>query len=161
MSYPSDTMKSFEIIINGETRTVEAPDDMPLLWVLRDIAGLTGTKYGCGRGLCGSCTVHLNGSAVRSCMTPLSQAAGQNITTIEGLSENGDHPLQLAWDELNVAQCGYCQVGQIMAAAAWMKDKPNPSTEEINSMQTGNLCRCGTYTRIREAIRRAAELGRS
>ena len=151
-------MATFTLTVNGATHTVDAPDDMPLLWVIRDLIGLTGTKFGCGGGYCGSCTVHLNGTATRSCITPVATAADQEITTIEGLSEDGNHPLQVAWDELNVSQCGYCQVGQIMNAAAWMEDNPNPSMDDINNMQSGNLCRCGTYTRIRAAIQRAAEL---
>ncbi len=154
-----ETIKSYEITVNGKTHSVEAMADMPLLWVLRDLVGLTGTKFGCGKGLCGSCTVHLNGSAVRSCSTPISAAAGQKVKTIEGLSADGSHPLQLAWDELNVSQCGYCQAGQIMNAAAWLSKNPNPSPEDIDKLQAGNLCRCGTYTRIRAAIQRAAEIG--
>lgn len=151
-------MASITLNVNGEERTVEAPPDMPLLWVLRDILGLTGTKYGCGAAYCGTCTVHLNGSAIRACVTPVASVAGQNVTTIEGLSDEGSHPLQIAWDELNVPQCGYCQAGQIMNAAAWMRDNPSPSVSDIDEMQSGNLCRCGTYTRIRSAILRAAEL---
>ncbi|MEM7020731.1 MAG: (2Fe-2S)-binding protein [Pseudomonadota bacterium] len=151
-------MESFTLNINGQTYTVEAAGEMPLLWVIRDLVGLTGTKFGCGGGFCGSCTVHLNGTAIRSCLTPVSSVGDQEVTTIEGLSENGDHPLQQAWDEHDVSQCGYCQVGQIMNAAAWLKNTPNPSDEDINSQQSGNLCRCGTYTRIRAAIKRAAEL---
>ncbi len=151
-------LSSFTLTVNGEKRTVEAPDDMPLLWALRDLLGLTGTKYGCGKGLCGSCTVHLDGVAIRACLTPISTADGKNVTTIEGLSKDGSHPLQIAWDELNVSQCGYCQAGQIMNAAAWMRDAGNPSPEDIDKNQAGNLCRCGTYQRIRAAIQRAAEI---
>lgn len=153
------TLSTFELTVNGEPHTVEAPDDMPLLWVLRDLLGLTGTKFGCGVALCGACTIHLDGDAVRSCNVPVTAAAGKRITTIEGLSEDGTHPLQLAWDELNVAQCGYCQTGQIMNAAAWMRENNDPTPEDIEMYQSNNLCRCGTYTRIRAAILRAAELG--
>lgn len=153
-------MATFTITVNGEAHTVDVPADMPLLWVLRDLTGHTGTKYACGRGLCGACTVHLNGTPARSCTVPISSIAQQEVTTIEGLSETGDHPLQVAWDELNVAQCGFCQAGQIMNAAAWLRDNPNPSLEDINRLQSGVLCRCGTYTRIRAAIQRAAEIGR-
>ena len=151
-------MATFSLTVNGTAHTVDVPEDMPLLWVLRDLLGLTGTKFGCGGGYCGSCTVHLDGSAMRSCVTPISIADGTSITTIEGLSDDGSHPLQQAWDELNVSQCGYCQAGQIMNAAAWMQDTPNPTAEDIDRNQAGNLCRCGTYTRIRAAIQRAAEL---
>ena len=151
-------MESFTLNINGQTHTVEAAGEMPLLWVVRDLVGLTGSKFGCGGGFCGSCTMHLNGTAVRSCLTPVSSVGDQEITTIEGLSEDGNHPLQQAWDEHDVSQCGYCQVGQIMNAAAWLKDNPNPSDADINRLQSGNLCRCGTYTRIRTAIKRAAEI---
>ena len=151
-------MATYTLTINGQSHTVEAPDNMPLLWVVRDIIGLRGSKFGCGGGYCGSCTMHLNGTAIRSCITPVSSIGEQEVTTIEGLSEDGDHPLQVAWDEHDVSQCGYCQVGQIMNAAAWMKDNPNPTDEDINSMQSGNLCRCGTYTRIRAAIKRAAQI---
>ncbi len=151
-------MDSFTLTVNGTEHTIEAADDMPLLWVIRDLLGLPGTKFGCGGGFCGSCTVHLNGIAVRSCSTPVSSVAGQSITTIEGLSEDGNHPLQRAWDELNVSQCGYCQAGQIMNAAAWLKDNPSPTDEDIDQMQSGNLCRCGTYTRIRSAIKQAARI---
>jgi isoquinoline 1-oxidoreductase alpha subunit len=151
-------MESFELTVNGHSHVVEADPEMPLLWVIRDILGLTGTKFGCGGGFCGSCTVHMDGVAVRSCITPVASVTDQEITTIEGLSEDGHHPLQIAWDEHDVSQCGYCQVGQIMNAAAWMKDTPNPSDEDIDRLQAGNLCRCGTYTRIRTAIKRAAEI---
>ncbi len=152
-------MPTYSLTVNGEARTVDAPAEMPLLWVLRDLLELTGTKYGCGRAFCGACTVHLDGAAVRACVTPVAAAEGRVVTTIEGLSDDGDHPLQVAWDELNVAQCGYCQAGQLMNAAAWMRDTPNPSPEDIDRHQSGNLCRCGTYPRIRAAIQRAAELG--
>ena len=149
-------MAKYSININGKNHEVEALEDMPLLWVLRDVLDLKGTKFGCGKGLCGSCTVHLNGAAIRSCSFPISSVGSGKITTIEGLSENGDHPLQKAWEELIVPQCGYCQSGQIMNAAALLLQKPNPSDEEIEAAMEGNLCRCGTYNRIKEAIRRAA-----
>ena len=129
---------------------------MPLLWVLRDILGMEGTKYGCGVGSCGACTVHLNGQAVRSCQLPISALAGTEITTIEGLSVKGDHPVQKAWIAEDVAQCGYCQSGQIMSAAALLKNNPNPTEEDIENFMTGNICRCGTYTRIKKAIQLAA-----
>jgi isoquinoline 1-oxidoreductase subunit alpha len=138
---------------------VAASPDTPLLWVLRDALGLTGTKYSCGIGLCGACTVHLDGEAQRSCMVPVSQAGGQTITTIEGLSASGDHPLQRAWIEENVVQCGYCQPGQIMAAAALLARSPQPGDAEIDQAMARNLCRCGTYQRIRRAIHRVARGG--
>jgi isoquinoline 1-oxidoreductase subunit alpha len=149
-----------ELSINGESHAVEADPDTPLLWVLRDVLGLTGTKFGCGIGQCGACTVHMNGSATRSCLLPLQAAAGQNITTIEGLAGKGlsrtsDHPLQRAWLEINVAQCGYCQAGMLMAAAALLREHPKPSDVQIDAAMT-NICRCGTYARIRSAIHRAA-----
>jgi isoquinoline 1-oxidoreductase alpha subunit len=130
---------------------------MPVLWVIRDLLGLTGTKYGCGRGLCGACTVHLNGAAVRSCVLPLRAAEGMSVTTIEGLSADGTHPVQRAWLELQVPQCGYCQPGQMMTAAALLAANPSPTAAEINTAMRGNLCRCGTYPRIRKAVARAAE----
>lgn len=145
-----------ECTINGEKVRLDADPDMPLLWALRDLAGLTGTKFGCGIGLCGACTVHVGGHATRSCITPLKDVAGAEITTIEGLDADGGHPLQQAWRELQVPQCGYCQSGQIMQAAALLKDMPNPTDEDIDAVMTGNLCRCMTYTRIRGAIRDAA-----
>jgi isoquinoline 1-oxidoreductase alpha subunit len=145
--------------VNGTEHRLEADPGMPLLWVLRDLLGLTGTKYGCGEALCGACTVHLDGQAVRSCVTPLRRAAGAAVVTIEGLSANGDHPLQQAWVDLAVPQCGYCQAGQIMAAAALLAANPAPTEEDIDQSLAGNLCRCGTYTRIRAAVRRAAEAG--
>lgn len=151
-------MATLSLTVNGHQHTVDVPDDMPLLWVLRDILELRGTKFGCGNGLCGSCTVHLNGQAIRSCVTPVGAVGEQAIITIEGLSEDGSHPLQIAWDELNVPQCGYCQVGQIMNAAALLANKPNPTDVDIDRAQAGNICRCGTYPRIRAAIHRAAEL---
>ena len=131
---------------------------MPLLWVLRDILNLKGTKFGCGIGQCGACTVHLGGMAVRSCLTPASAADGQTITTIEGLSPDGTHPLQLAWQEIDVPQCGYCQAGQIMSASAMLEKKPNPTDADIDAAMNGNLCRCGTYLRIRQAIHKAASM---
>jgi isoquinoline 1-oxidoreductase alpha subunit len=129
---------------------------MPLLWYLRDVLQLTGTKFGCAMGLCGACTIHVDGVAQRSCLQPIKAAAGKSITTIEGLSEHGDHPLQVAWKEANVPQCGYCQAGQIMQAASLLRTHPKPSDEQIDSAMEGNICRCGTYTRIRTAIKRAA-----
>lgn len=146
--------------INGKLKEFDIDPEMPLLWAIRDIARLTGSKYGCGKGLCGACTVHLNGQAIRSCVTPVSAVAGQEITTIEGLSKNGDHPVQQAWQELNVPQCGYCQSGQIMSASALLATNDNPNDEEINSAMSGNICRCGTYPRIRSAIKQAAKLAR-
>ena len=143
--------------INGHNMSVEAANDSPLLWAIREQLQMTGTKFGCGAGLCGACTVHLNGEAVRSCQTAVSQAAGKKVTTIEGLDPKGDHPLQRAWIAEQVPQCGYCQSGQIMAAVALLKDKPQPTDADINSQMT-NICRCGTYPRIRAAIHRAAEL---
>lgn len=146
--------------VNGAATAVEAPDDMPLLWVLRDLLGLTGTKYGCGMAQCGACTVHLDGQAVLSCVLPVSEAGGRSVTTIEGLAREGElHPVQRAWLDAEVSQCGYCQPGQILAAAALLARSPSPSDSEIDAAMAGNLCRCGTYGRIREAIRRAG--GRS
>lgn len=147
----------FTLNVNGKSSSVDVPGDMPLLWVLRDVINLKGTKFGCGIGQCGACTVHVGGRAVRACQTPVSKVAG-SITTIEGLSPNGSHPVQLAWQELDVPQCGYCQAGQIMSAAALLAQKPDPSDTDINTAMNGNLCRCGTYVRIREAIHRAASL---
>jgi len=149
-------MASITLRINGRDRSVSVAPETPLLWVLRDTLQLTGTKFGCGAGLCGACTVHLDGQAARSCATPVSQASGKNITTIEGLSANGLHPLQLAWIAEQVPQCGYCQAGQIMAAAALLGRTPHPSDDQITQAMNGNLCRCGTYDRIRRAIHRAA-----
>ena len=137
--------------------SLDAEPDMPLLWAIRDLAGLTGTKYGCGKALCGACNVHLDGQVVRSCVIPLSAAAGRDVTTIEGLDSEGNHPVQLAWREFNVAQCGYCQPGQIMSAVALLERVPEPSDADIDAAMSGNLCRCGTYTRIRAAIHKAAE----
>jgi isoquinoline 1-oxidoreductase alpha subunit len=145
-----------QLTVNGVAREVDADGEMPLLWALRDLLGLTGTKYGCGEALCGACTVHLDGRAVRSCVTPLRRAAGHAVTTIEGLSPAGDHPLQRAWVELGVPQCGFCQAGQIMTAAALLAENPRPSDDDIDHSLAGNLCRCGTYLRIRAAVRKAA-----
>lgn len=142
--------------ISGEDRVLEGPDDMTLLWALRDLAGLTGTKYGCGVGLCGACTVHVDGVAERSCMLTIADVAGKEVTTIEGLSLTGDHPVQAAWRELNVPQCGFCQAGQIMQAASLLAAKPNPTDQEILSEMEGNVCRCGCYERIVAAVRLAA-----
>ena len=147
--------------VNGSERDVAAPEDMPLLWVLRDLLGLTGTKYGCGMAQCGACTVHVNGRAVRSCVTPAGAVRGRSVTTIEGLSAGGLHPVQRAWIEADVVQCGYCQPGQMMAAAGLLAARPDPSDADIDAALSANLCRCGTYQRIRAAVHRAAELGRS
>ncbi|MFC5358027.1 (2Fe-2S)-binding protein [Azospirillum himalayense] len=144
------------ITVNGRAQQVDADPDTPLLWVLRDHLKLTGTKFGCGAAQCGACTVHIDGAAARSCATPVSSVAGTKITTIEGLSGDGDHPLQRAWVALDVPQCGYCQSGQIMQAAALLADKPTPSDQEIREAMSGNICRCGTYPRIHAAIRQAA-----
>lgn len=149
-------MPSYELDINGERLSVDAPADMPLLWALRDRLGLTGTKFGCGRGLCGACTVHVNGQAVRSCLVPVSSVAGGRVATIEGLGPT--HPVVRAWAELSVPQCGYCQPGQMMSAAALLARLPAPDTSAIVAAMNGNLCRCGTYLRIRRAVARAAEL---
>ncbi len=146
-----------ELAINGETHRLDVDGEMPLLWALRDIVGLTGTKFGCGIAQCGACTVHLDGRPIRSCVTPVASAAGREVTTIEGLSPDGSHPVQRAWQEENVPQCGYCQAGQIMSAAGLLASKPRPTDEEIDAAMSGNLCRCGTYFRIRKAIHRAAE----
>jgi isoquinoline 1-oxidoreductase subunit alpha len=146
--------------INKKIYEVDTDPDTPLLWVLRDIVGLVGTKYGCGVAQCGACVVHLNGEAVRSCVTKVSRAAGQKVVTIEGLSENNDHPLQKAWMELDVIQCGYCQAGQIMSAAVLLRENKNPTDKDIENAMEGNICRCGTYLRIRKAIHLAAEMQR-
>jgi len=146
----------FKLSVNGRTSTVDVPADMPLLWVLRDVLDLKGSKFGCGIGQCGACTVHLKGVPSRSCMVPVSTAVGTEITTIEGLSPDGSHPLQKAWNELDVPQCGYCQAGQIMTAAALLASNPRPKDEDIDGAMAGNLCRCATYLRIREAIKKAA-----
>ena len=149
-------MPPIVLLVNGARRRVEVPPDMPLLWALRDVLGLTGAKYGCGAGHCGACTVHLGGAPVPSCQLPVRAAAGKPITTIEGLSPDGNHPVQRAWVEEDVAQCGYCQAGQIMAAAALLAATPKPTDAQIDDAMSGNLCRCGTYQRIRAAIHRAA-----
>lgn len=143
-------------ILNGESKSVDVDPQMPLLWVLRDTLNLTGTKYGCGMALCGACTVHIDGEATRSCVTPVSAVAGKKVTTIEGLSADGTHPVQKAWMEEDVPQCGYCQSGQIMSAAALLSKKPKPTDADIDDFMSGNICRCGTYQRIRKAIHRAA-----
>src|SRR5678815_1240699 len=148
----------FTLNVNGKTTTVDVPGDMPLLWVLRDVMNLRGTKFGCGIGQCGACTVHVRGRAQRACQTPVSAAAGAAITTIEGLSPDGSHPLQQAWQELDVPQCGYCQAGQIMTAAALLSTTPKPTDADIDRAMNGNLCRCGSYLRIRQAIHKAASL---
>jgi isoquinoline 1-oxidoreductase subunit alpha len=145
-------------ILNGQSTTVDVDPQMPLLWVLRDTLNKTGTKFGCGMALCGACTVHINGEATRSCITPISSVSGKKITTIEGLSEDASHPVQRAWIEEDVPQCGYCQSGQIMSAVALLSKKPNPTDADIDDFMSGNICRCGTYQRIRKAIHRAAAL---
>ncbi len=147
------------LTVNGTERRYDGDPEMPLLWYLRDELGLTGTKFGCGQALCSVCTVHVDGAAVRACQTPLAAVDGTKVTTIEGLSPDGDHPLQVAWRELNVSQCGYCQTGQIMQAASLLRDAPNPTDADIDSAMSGNLCRCGTYPRIRSAIKQAAAKG--
>ena len=147
-----------QLRVNGRTVTVDAPGEMPLLWALRDVLHLHGTKFGCGEGLCGACTVLVGGKAVRSCVTPIASVGRQAVTTIEGLSPDGSHPLQRAWQELDVPQCGYCQAGQIMSAAELLAAKPTPTDQDIDAAMEGNLCRCGTYLRIRRAIHRAAQL---
>jgi len=144
------------LFVNGETKTVEVDPSTPMLWVLRDHLDLVGTKFGCGIAQCGACTIHLNGTAVRSCQLPVSAVGNREVITIEGLSENGDHPVQLAWIKQDVPQCGYCQAGQIMTATALLKQNPNPTDEEIESAMAGNLCRCGTYVRIKKAVKDAA-----
>ena len=146
--------------VNGESRELDAPEDMPLLWALRDVLGITGVKFGCGMAQCGACTVHLDGRAVRSCVTPVSAVGGRKITTIEGLSADSSHPVQQAWTEVDVVQCGYCQSGQIMSAAALLAENPDPSDADIDVAMAGNICRCGTYQRIREAVHRAAALNK-
>ena len=150
-------MASFLLYINGEKRQVKVDGNIPLLWVLRDNLKLPGTKYGCGRGLCGACTVHVDGEATRSCITAIENVAGSNITTIEGLSKDSDHPVQIAWVAEDVPQCGYCQSGQIMTAAAFLDRNSNPEEDDINAAMKMNICRCGTYQRIRKAISRAAK----
>jgi len=155
---PEVNSMSYNLIVNGQPITVDVPAETPLLWVIRDILDLKGTKYGCGMALCGCCTVHINGEATRSCTTAISAAADKHVTTLEGLSEDGTHPVQLAWEEMDVPQCGYCQAGQIMSAAALLAKHPHPTDAEIDAAMDGNICRCGTYLRIRKAIHRAAEM---
>jgi len=150
-------MAIFKLRVNGQTKTVDLDPATPVLWVLRDHLDMQGTKYGCGVASCGACTIHLNGNAIRACQLPVSAVGASEITTIEGLSKNGDHPLQKAWLEHDVAQCGYCQTGQIMSAAALLKKTPNPTDEQIEQAMNGNICRCGTYTRIKTAIKTAAK----
>ena len=150
-------MPTMLVRVNGQEKLLDVPSDMPLLWVLRDVLGLTGTKYSCGIGACGSCTVHLDGKVRRSCITPMAEAADREVLTIEGLSADGQHPVQQAWVEENVTQCGYCQPGQIMTAVALLKENPSPKDDDIDAAMTGTLCRCGTYLRIRRAIHRAAQ----
>jgi isoquinoline 1-oxidoreductase alpha subunit len=145
-------MAHYKLQVNGRSLEADVEADTPLLWVLRDNLGLVGTKYGCGIAQCGACTVHVNGNAVRSCSLPVSAVGSKNVITVEGLSENGDHPVQQAWNEVDVAQCGYCQAGQIMTAAALLKKTPKPSIDQIDAAMNGNICRCGTYHRIREAV---------
>lgn len=152
-------MPTFNFRVNGSEKNADVSPDTPLLWVLRDTLQLTGTKFGCGAGLCGACSVHINGALTRSCITPVSQVAGKNVTTIEGLGANGLHPLQQAWVAEDVPQCGYCQSGQIMAAAALLQKTPHPTDQQITEFMTGNICRCGTYERIRRAIHRASAGG--
>lgn len=150
-------MAHYQLMVNGQTKSVNADADTPLLWVLRDELDLPGTKFGCGMAMCGACTVHLGGNAVRACSIPVSAVGENEVTTIEGLSEHGDHPLQLAWVEQDVAQCGYCQTGQIMNAAALLKKNPNPDDAAIDAAMSGNICRCGTYVRIKQAIKSVAK----
>ena len=150
-------MANFELIVNGKTHKVDVDPSTPILWVLRDHLNLVGTKFGCGIAQCGACSIHLNGMAVRSCQLPVASVGNGKITTIEGLSENGDHPVQKAWIENDVPQCGYCQSGQIMQAVSFLRSNPNPTDEEIESVMNGNLCRCGTYIRIKKAIKRAVK----
>ena len=147
----------YKLTVNGKSTTVDVPGDMPLLWVIRDVLNLKATKFGCGIGQCGACTVHLNGRPVRSCSTPVSNATSAPITTLEGLSADGSHPVQRAWQEVDVPQCGYCQAGQMMSAAALLAKTPKPTDKDIDTAMNGNLCRCGTYLRIRQAIHKAAD----
>lgn len=149
-------MATIKLNINGKDQSIDVDPQMPLLWAIRDVVGLKGTKYGCGVAQCGACTVHLNGEAVRSCVTRVSRAAGQKVVTIEGLSANNDHPVQRAWQEIDVPQCGYCHSGQIMSAVVLLRDNPNPTDADIDAAMAGNICRCGTYPRIRKAIHLAA-----
>ncbi|HEX4999229.1 MAG TPA: (2Fe-2S)-binding protein [Terriglobia bacterium] len=153
-------MMPYTLKINGQSKTVDVPAEMPLLWVLRDVLNMKGTKFGCGIGACGACTVHVNGAAVRACQTQVSRVGSQEVVTIEGLSNDGTHPLQKAWVELDVPQCGYCQAGQIMSAAALLARNSKPTDNDINAAMNGNVCRCGTYLRIREAIHLAANGGK-
>ena len=157
----SEPIQKNSLVVNGKSVEVEVDPQTPLLWVLREKVGLTGTKYGCGMALCGACTVHVNGQAVRSCVTPLKAVVGKQVTTIEGLSSDRSHPVQRAWLQIQVPQCGYCQPGQMMSAAALLAVNPNPSDADIDDAMAGNLCRCGTYARIRKAIHAAAEMARS
>jgi len=150
-------MTKIKLKVNNKSVEVDVDPSTPVLWVLRDHLNLIGTKYGCGVGSCGACTIHLNGRSLKSCQLPVSAVGIQEITTIEGLSENGDHPVQKAWLDVDVAQCGYCQTGQIMAAVSLLKSKPNPTDDDIDTFMTGNICRCGTYLRIKEAIKKAAK----
>ena len=152
-------MKKVSFILNGKSTSLETVPDKPLLWVLREELGLTGTKYGCGMAICGCCTVHLEGDAIRSCVTPVSRVEGKRVTTIEGLSADLSHPVQRAWIEIQVPQCGYCQPGQMMSAACLLAQNPKPTDSDITDAMSGNLCRCGTYQRVRRAIHRAAEIG--
>src|SRR5579864_6287251 len=152
---------AYKMTVNGKSTTVDVPADMPLLWVIRDVLNLKGTKYGCGIGSCGACTVHIAGRAVRACQTPVSAANNAQITTLEGLSPDGSHPVQVAWQEIDGPQCGYCQPGQMMAAAALLAKNPKPTDTEIDTAMNGNICRCGTYPRIRQAVHRAAALASS
>lgn len=150
-------MPAFQLKVNGESKTVDVAADTPILWVLRDHLNLVGTKFGCGIGQCGACTIHVEGNPLRSCSTPVEQVNGKAITTIEGLSEDGTHPVQVAWTEVDVPQCGYCQAGQIMTASAFLENNPNPSEQEIRNAMHGNICRCASYTRIRKAVAIAAK----
>ncbi len=150
-------MPTYQLKINGESRTIEASEDTPVLWILRDHLNLVGTKYGCGVALCGTCTIHLDGNAVRSCVLTMAQVEGRSITTIEGLSKDGSHPVQQAWKEVDVPQCGYCQTGQIMTASAFLEKNPNPSSQEIKNAMNGNICRCAAYNRIHRAVEVAAD----
>jgi isoquinoline 1-oxidoreductase alpha subunit len=153
-------MATFALTVNGKTRQIDVPPDMPLLWAIREQIGLTGTKFGCGAAQCGACTVHVDGKAVRSCNVAVREMVGKKITTIEGLSDKTDHPVQKAWIEIDVPQCGYCQSGQIMSAAALLAEKPSPTDADIDRAMSGNICRCGTYVRIRAAIHRAAQISK-
>ncbi len=150
-------MPTYQIKVNGASQTVDVSEDTPVLWVLRDHLDLVGTKYGCGIGQCGACTIHVDGTAMRSCSLTMTQIDGKSVTTIEGLSENGDHPVQEAWKEVDVPQCGYCQAGQIMTASAFLDQNPNPTEEEVKNAMHGNICRCASYTRIKKAVMTASE----